>query len=171
MNKSKEKIKSAFIELIQYKNIDEITVVEIVKNAKINRSSFYVNYIDINDLVNSIREEMFNDLLSLYKDEAIKREHSYDYLKLFKHIKDNQIYYKTMFKLNFDFVDYCNLPADKDEAIKYLGTDKYIKYHIEFFKAGISSIIKKWLFDGCKESPEEIANIIKIEYKGKSNQI
>lgn len=37
-------------------------------------------------------------------------------------------------------------------------------YHIEFSKSGLNSIIKLWLINGCKESPEEIDSIIKSEY-------
>lgn len=165
---SQKRIEKAFIELIQNKEINEISITDLVKKAKLNRSTFYVNYIDIYDLADKIREKMFQDLLDLYKEEAIKQEHSYNYLKLFEHIKDNQIYYNTMFKLNFDFMNYYDNYLDKEDAIKYYGTTKNMDYHIEFFKAGISSIIKKWLSNGCKESPEEMIEIIKSEYKGKS---
>ena len=43
-----------------------------------------------------------------------------------------------------------------------------IDYHIEFFKAGLNAIILKWLNNGCIESPEEINEIIKTEYKQKN---
>lgn len=169
MNKksSKEKIESAFITLIQDKEINKIYITDIIKLAKVNRSTFYNHYQDIYDLANKIKENMYKDVLELYKEESIKKEHSYNYLKLFKHIKDNQLYYKTMFKLNFDFTNYYNFHLEKNEAIKYYGTTTNIDYHIEFFKAGISAIIKKWLFNDCIESPEEIVEIIHSEYKEK----
>lgn len=166
-----ERIESAFIELIQSKEINEITVTEIVKNAKVNRSTFYVNYVDIYDLADKIREKMYLNILDLYKEEAIKKEHSYNYLKLFEHIKDNQIYYKTLFKLNFDFSNYYDSSIEEKDALKYLGTTKNIEYHKEFFKAGMSTILKMWLNNGCKESPEEIVEILNIEYKGKITDI
>lgn len=170
MNKksSKEKIESAFITLLQYKDINKIYVTDIIKIAKVNRSTFYANYIDIYDLADKIKENMYKDVLELYKEESIKKEHSYDYLKLFKHIKDNKLYYKTMFKLNFDFTDYYDFHLENDEAIKYYGTTDNIDYHIEFFKAGISAVIKKWLLNDCKESPEEVTEIIHSEYKEKN---
>ena len=46
--------------------------------------------------------------------------------------------------------------------------NKFIDYHIEFFRAGLNAIIKKWLNNGCKETPEEINEIITSEYKNKS---
>lgn len=42
-----------------------------------------------------------------------------------------------------------------------------MEYHIEFFKAGMSAIIKKWLLNNYKESPEEMIEILDSEYKGK----
>ena len=165
---SKEKIKKTFTELLQTKEINEINITELVKKAGINRSTFYVNYIDIYDLADKIKEEMFTDLLELYKEEAIKKKHSYDYLKLFAHIKENQIYYRTMLKLNFDFMNYYDNHLEESDMIKYYGTTKNMDYHIEFFKAGMTAIIKKWLLNNCKESPEEMIEIINSEYKGKS---
>lgn len=163
-----EKIEKTFVEMLQKKELNEINVTDLVNNAKINRSTFYVNYIDIYDLADKLKEKMFNDVLKLYKEESIRKEHSYDYLKLFKHIKENQIYYKTLFKLNFDFMDYYDYHLEEKQAVKYYGTIDNMDYHIEFFKAGISAVIKKWLLNGCKETPEEISEIIKSEYKGKS---
>ena len=42
-----------------------------------------------------------------------------------------------------------------------------IKYHIEFFRNGLNAIIKLWLANGCKESPEEMAEVLKTEYRGR----
>ena len=165
---STEKIEKAFVEALQTKDLDEINVTDLVKEAHVNRSTFYVNYIDIYDLADKVKEKMYHDLLELYKEESIKQEHSYNYLKLFTHIKENQIYYKTMFKLNFDFMSYYNNHLEKKDMLKYYGTTKYMDYHIEFFKAGMSAIIKKWLLNDCKETPEEMIEIINSEYKGKS---
>lgn len=158
------RIETAFIELLQTKELNEINVTELVKKAEVNRSTFYVNYIDIYDLADQMKENMFKNLINLYQDESLKKEHSYNYLKLFYHIKDHQQYYKILFKLNFDFMNYYDFYFEEDEAIKYLGTTKHIDYHIEFFKAGISAIIKKWLSNNCQESPEQINQIIVSEY-------
>lgn len=111
---------------------------------------------------------MFIELSELYAEERIEHKHSYNYLKLFKHIKDNQIFYNTLFKLGFEYTKYSSDNGENEEAQKYLNTTEHIDYHIEFFKAGMNAIIKKWLKSGCKETPEEINNILLTEYKGKS---
>ena len=42
-----------------------------------------------------------------------------------------------------------------------------IKYHIEFFRNGLNAIIKLWLAGGCQESPKEMADVLKAEYRGR----
>ena len=159
---SQNRIEKSFIELLQTKEVKDISVSDISKLAGVNRSTFYANYIDIYDLVDSVKEKMINDFFNVYKDETKTETHSYDFLKLFNHIKNNQIFYKTFFKLNFDF-NWDRNYLD-DEMIKWFGTTKNKDYHITFFKAGLNAIIQKWLENGCAESPEEIESIIKNEY-------
>ena len=163
---TRDKISKVFINLLQNKEINEITVTDICKLAKINRSTFYVNYLDIYDLADKIGKDLEQDVLSLYQEERETNHNSNNFLKLFKHIKDNQIFYKTYFKLNMDK----NLITQEYDyhLSKELYNDKYIDYHMEFFKAGLNAIIKKWLDNGCKESPEEIEYILKSEYDKKT---
>ena len=160
-----EKVEKAFLELIQTKELNEICVTDLVKKAEINRSTFYANFLDIYDLADKVKEKMFFDYLDLFPEEKRKQQHSYNYLPLFCNIKENQIFYRTLFKLGFDFLQYYDKHLEEDEAFKYYGTNKNMDYHIEFFKAGITAIIKKWLNSGCVESPEEINDILISEYK------
>ena len=45
--------------------------------------------------------------------------------------------------------------------------DANLKYHIEFFRNGLNAIIKLWLAGGCQESPEEMAEVLRQEYRGR----
>ena len=170
---SQEKIEKIFIELIQTKSIKEISVTDICKKAHLNRSTFYANYLDVYDLADKIRKKLEIEVENLYQLEKNTSHNSNDFLKLFKHIKDNQIFYKTYFKLDTDN-SFSPIRPDYQydfNLAKSLYNDNFIDYHIEFFYAGINAIIKKWLENGCKESPEEMENILKAEYKDKNNII
>ena len=164
---TRDKISKAFITLLQTKEIDEIFVTDICKLAKINRSTFYVNYLDIYDLADQIGQELEREVSFLYQEEKDTNNNSNNFLKLFKHIKDNQIFYNTYFKLNME-QNFIIREYDYNLS-KELYNDKYIDYHMAFFKAGLNAIIKKWLNNGCKEAPEEIENILKSEYSNKNN--
>ena len=163
---SQNKIEKAFIELIQTRNVEEITVTDICNLTQLNRSTFYANYLDIYDLVDKIKIKIIEDFFNIYKDETANKYHSYDFLKLFQHIKENQLFYKIYFKLNLDLTDSVKY-IDPKEVDRFLTDSKNLDYHIEFFKAGLNAVIKKWLNSGCKESPKEIEDILKAEYAKK----
>lgn len=162
---SVEKIEHVFIELLQTKQLNQITVSDICKKAGLNRTTFYANYLDIYDLADKIKEHLESELESLYQDEFTNKFNSNDYLKLFRHIKENQLFYKTYFKLGYDN-NYKILLYDTEQAERYFN-NKYIDYHIEFFRQGLNAVVKKWLESGCAETPEEIAEIIQSEYQGR----
>ena len=162
---SVERIEKVFIELLQTKELDEISVSDICKRAGLNRTTFYANYTDIYGLADAIRDKLETEVSDLYKEEISQGFNSNDYLKLFRHIKENQIFYQTYFKLGYDN-KYKIIVYDTGLAQAFF-KDKFIEYHMEFFKAGITQIIKLWLKNGCKESPEEIFEVIKSEYQGR----
>lgn len=167
---SMKKIEQVFVELLQKHDIKDVSITNICKLAKINRSTFYANYIDIYDLMNKLKEHMISDFYELYKEEVETGYNSSNYLKLFYHIKENQVFYRTYFKLQLDNIDMELLPYDTDYAKKYYD-DKHIGYHMDFFKAGLTAIIKKWLDNNCDISPEELFEIVKSEYQNKPGTI
>ena len=158
---SQEKIEKVFLKLIQEKNVDEISVSTICELAKVNRSTFYANYIDIYDLVEKVKTKMADDFAEFQISNNSKHDHN-GYTNFFQNIKDNQIFFKTYFKLESISVTPATV-YNVDMAEKYY-KNKYIDYHIEFFRAGLNAIIKKWLNGCCKETPEEMAMILFKEY-------
>ena len=161
---SQEKIEKAFIELLQSNTLNNITVSDIIKHTGLNRSTFYANYIDIYDLADKTRKMLENDFSNLFSDYDYFNERT-GALKMFKHIKENQIFYKTYFKLCYDDKHLISIYDTKRAEIEHIDTN--INYHIEFFRNGLNAIIKLWLTNGCKESPEEMAQVLKQEYRGR----
>lgn len=160
---SQKKIKTAFIALLQKNELNKIKVTDICKLAGINRTTFYANYLDIYDLANTIQKNLETEVFNLYKEEREQRYNSNNFLKLFNHIKENQISYKAYFKLGSDR-KFKITKYDIHQAAKYYD-NQHIDYHIEFFRNGLNAIIKKWLQNDCKETPEEIFYILVSEYK------
>ena len=158
-----EKIEKAFIELLQTNELKEITVSDICKATGLNRSTFYANFLDIYDLADRLRDKLEKDFAEVFAEEDNREQ--FGAVKMFSHIKENQIFYKTYFKLGYDEKNQI-MVYDMKRAEKDFG-NKHIKYHIEFFRNGINAIIKLWLNGGCVESPEEMAEILKQEYRGR----
>lgn len=166
---SQEKFEKIFVEVIQNKEINEISVTDICQKAKLNRSTFYANYLDIYDLADKIREKLEMEVNNIYKEEKENNYNSNNFLKLFKNIKQNQIFYRTYFKLNMD--KNTKISQFDYNLAKIIYDDKHIEYHIDFFMAGFNAIVKRWLYNGCKETPEEMNEIIISEYKKKDINI
>ena len=163
---SMERIEKAFIELLQTRELNEITVSDICKRCELNRSTFYANYVDLYDLADKVRAHLEEEVNRLYETEIEQKFNSNDYLRLFCHIKENQLFYRTYFKLGYDnqfkLQDY-----DIQQAKRHFD-NQHIEYHVEFFRNGLNAIVKMWLAGGCKESPEEMDRIIRSEYQGRA---
>jgi len=161
---SQEKITRTFIELLQTNELKEITVSQIIKATGLNRSTFYANYIDLYDLADKTRAVLENEFTRLFSGYDTAHDHT-GALKMFTHIKENQLFYKTYFKLCYDdrfLITFFDQKRAEREHI-----DSNIRYHIEFFRNGLNAIIKLWLAGGCQESPEEMAEVLKQEYRGR----
>lgn len=143
---SMARITKVFLELVQEKEIGRISVTEICQKAGLNRATFYANYEDIYDLADKVMEDLSEQVNDIYRDELTVGYNSNDYAKLFRHIQQNQLFYRTCFKLgiaNRPIVQY-----DTDQARKFFH-NRDIPYHAEFFRAGLNRIIKMWLEGGC----------------------
>ena len=163
--KSQEQIECVFLQLIQKRDIDDISISLICQMAKLNRSTFYANYTDIYDLVEKVKKNMEVEFARFQLSNNAK-QNSDGYLKMFRYIRTNQLFFKTYFKLEEISM---NFPTQYHiEMAERYYDNKYIDYHIEFFRAGLNAVIKKWLNNGCRETPEEINEIIISEYKNKN---
>ena len=158
---TRESIEKIFIELLQTREISQITVSDICKITGYNRTTFYANYLDIYDLADKIRDKLEAEVNELYENELFYNCGN-DYLKLFQHIKENQIFYITYFKLGYDSKHTVDLGSISQNQIGCPAED--LDYHIEFHKAGLNAIIKKWLASGCDKSCETMVKIIQDEY-------
>ena len=77
MNKSESKyfntatkMDLALISLLKKKPFEFITVSEICKTAGVNRSTFYLHYETINDLLNETSRHLLNDFLSYFSTDT-----------------------------------------------------------------------------------------------------
>ncbi len=156
------KIEASLLNLLKEKEISEITVTDICTKTKINRSTFYSNFIDISELANALSLKIEEEIIATYK----KNYKTLDHLtNLFNHIYLNKDPYQTFYKLNknkrLNFKKWnINLSS------KYYD-DFFTDYHLEFFESGINGLIQKWLNSDLSLTPNEMSEIIKNEYKQK----
>ncbi len=165
--------------LLEQKDIEYITVKEICERAGVNRSTFYLHYESIDDLLKETLEYIINKFVTYFNKDAkefiekiniSKREDlilvNEEYLKPYlEFIKENKKVFITAFKN----------PVTMKSQEKYSSLEKYIfnpildkynipnykkKYVLQFYIHGIMSIIKEWTINDCQDELEDIITII-----------
>lgn len=165
---SKEQMFKALFELIQTKRLQDISVSELCKMAQVNRTTFYNHYDNVGALAQDARQSILNEYVHQF-DGNTDGYTPENLLIMFRHFYNNQIIYRTYFRLKPSYKELLDF-YDRDLARRYYPgqSENLMRYHAEFFAAGITAIIKKWLADGCKETPEEMTKIVVSEYSGKA---
>lgn len=96
--KTKNSIKHAFFKLLEEKkDISKINVTDLVQEASINRSTFYIHYSNINDVAVDIQESFFNEFIKNidYQDYNICID------SITSYFKENEVLFKKIGKTNF----------------------------------------------------------------------
>ena len=172
----------ALLILLEKKEFEFITVKEICEKAGVNRSTFYLHYESMEDLLIETIEmitkrfyQTFNneilDINNLNKDELflINDKYLIPYLNF---IKENKQIYKLIHKKPELFntkESFYKLYNDIFSKIldKYQVETNEQEYIFSFFSFGLVSIIQIWIENNCNDDINIIANIMKnlIGYK------
>lgn len=164
---TKKVIRDSLIDLLQSKEIHQITVTDICKKADINRGTFYTHYKDAFDLLQSIEDELFNIIIE-YIDETPVEEYANSLLlRVLELIVENKDLCKILFCKQKDNrilerilsvaskADFEKLCSNSSEFIK-----SNIDYFIRYSVGGCISIIQAWLENDLPQSPSELVKII-----------
>ena len=169
----------ALIYLLEKKDIEYITIKEICDKAGVNRSTFYLHYESINDLVNETMNyinrkfiDYFNEnskdfiekikSLPLKELKLVERKYLNPYLNF---IKDNKKIFKASFKnpmgmSAFDKYSHLKKYVLMPILERFNVPEKERNYLINFYINGIMAIIREWIDADCKDSIDDIEKII-----------
>ncbi len=166
------KMNAALIELLEEKEFQNITVLEICKKAEVNRSTFYAHYSNTSDLLEELHNNLTDkmnagfgeDIEELKKSSGlISRSHLVSYLEF---IKEHKNFFKTyMTNVNNsrrqEFYSLVNeivfFPILKKNNI----TDKTsAEYIARFYMLGLAEIIRTWVYNDCTDNIDLIADVI-----------
>ena len=195
MNKSESKyfntaikMDLALISLLKKKPFDYITVSEICEEAGVNRSTFYLHYETIGDLLAETTRYLLDDFLAYFSTDTksialnlmdcelsdlifICDKYLSPYLS---YVKDHKEIFGTallynqalgledVYKRMFD-----NIFNPILERFQYTPSNR--QYVMMYYLNGVNAIILEWLRNGCDKSIHEIAEIISICIYGKDN--
>lgn len=165
-NTSQEKIKNAFTELLYETSFENITVSQISRKAKINRGTFYINYLDKENFVNSLKVKIINDCQKILSDTNL--DSSVLIKKILRYLKNDYLFFKVASVSNqFDFdntlenflIDIVNrYPERTHNVIKNESIPD--KFSLKIYTSSTVGIIKLWLSEDCSDSIDNISDVI-----------
>lgn len=184
------KMDLALISLLKKKPFEYITISELCNEAGVNRSTFYLHYENIGDLLNETAKYLIDDFVSYFTAE--KNSFNFDFstrerdqlnfisdkylIPYLTYIKDNKEVFATLMSngksLGFDKTYermFENIFNPILERFNYPEEDR--KYVMMYYLNGINAINTVWLRNNCDRPVEDIANIIKSCIFGLNNEL
>ncbi len=186
MNKSESKyyntsllMNQALIELLNKKEYEFLTIKEICKKAGVNRSTFYLHYDNIDDLLQETIENLNKEFNSCFNNEdkdlqgKISGKQKEDLILItpkylmpyLSHVKQHKLVYQVSAKH----------PALMKSIEKYgylqnkvlypifdifkINKDEQ-KYLSAYYISGVYAIVNEWIKGGCKDSEDMICDLI-----------
>lgn len=188
MNKSESKyfataarMDEAFLELIEQKDFAYITVKEICEKAGVNRSTFYLHYETVGDLLAESAQYIIDQFVASMPHDTVdfleklpNRPLEELYLITPEYLTPYLTYIKEhhrIFKATVEQASALQMTVAYEKLNRYVLTpilkrfqvspdDQ--KYVMQFHIAGLMAIINEWLKDNCKDSIEHIVSVIQL---------
>ncbi|KOS62120.1 TetR/AcrR family transcriptional regulator [Lysinibacillus agricola] len=181
--KTRKEIRKALLSLMDEKDFEVITVLDITERANINRGTFYLHYIDKYDLLEKYEQELFEKLehvvLAYLKDDDTMSEFLHKRYPTIVHVfhclQEERELLSILLKTRgiFTFQDRVK------NAFIYMFrnytpskvTEHQFSYPVDFLalfgSATFISVIQYWLKSDMKQTPEQLAKMITdIIFKG-----
>lgn len=167
VRKTKAQLRAGLAKLMQKKSIKEITVKELVEEVDINRSTFYLHYTDIYHMLDSIEQELLEEITRVIDTRPIGlNENTFPFIAdIFSILEANREICTALMGPNGDsgFIYQIEeiIEANSMKALSacFSGSLKDLKYSYAFCLTGCIGLVKEWLLGGGTESPEHMARL------------
>ncbi|MFD1849591.1 TetR/AcrR family transcriptional regulator [Oceanobacillus bengalensis] len=158
----KESVKSL---LVESQNLQELTVQKVAAKAELNRATFYLHYLDMQDLLKHVVYDIFNDmsqkLSPLLQQESVDLDEQL--LSFLDYFYQNRKYLFVLFeerafqkKLHNFIVEFVQARRD----LRKITTEEAVSKDI--IASSILGILMWWIRDGKHYSSEYIAEQISV---------
>ena len=185
LNKSESKyyttaclMDEALILLLEKKEYSFITIKEICEKAGVNRSTFYLHYETIDDLLSECIEYVGNKINKKFSNKVINKQVIKDskledlllitpeyLLPYLEFLKENKAIYKiaysqpNVFKEQY-VVNHLHKNIFEPILNRFLVPKNEQKYIISFYLSGMGALMIEWIKNDCKEDIQTIINIL-----------
>lgn len=166
--KTRRQLKKGLAALMKEKSVNQITVKELVEEVDINRSTFYLHFKDIQDLLREIEENMEAQIKRAIEEHPIVsgNENAFYFIEdMFRVLDEEREISKALIDPNGDMGFIHRIERIIKENSRgtlekmFPGKKEDLKYFYAFCLSGCLGLVKVWLNEGEEKSPEEMAQM------------
>lgn len=166
--KTRRQLKKGLAALMKEKSVNQITVKELVEEVDINRSTFYLHFKDIQDLLREIEENMEAQIKRAIEEHPIVsgNENAFYFIEdMFRVLDEEREISKALIGPNGDMGFIHRIERIIKENSRgtlekmFPGKKEELKYFYAFCLSGCLGLVKVWLNEGEEKSPEEMAQM------------
>lgn len=166
--KTRRQLKKGLAALMKEKSVNQITVKELVEEVDINRSTFYLHFKDIQDLLRKIEENMEAQIKRAIEEHPIVsgNENAFYFIEdMFRVLDEEREISKALIGPNGDMGFIHRIERIIKENSRgtlekmFPGKKEDLKYFYAFCLSGCLGLVKVWLNEGEEKSPEEMAQM------------
>ncbi|MDM5247584.1 TetR/AcrR family transcriptional regulator [Lysinibacillus sp. G4S2] len=180
--KTKQALHNALLTLLSEKPLENITIAEICRVAKVNRGTFYLHYEQKEGLFEEYFQEIMEDLYNSYEEpyRAVttldKNQLDPNTIRIFHHIERFKMFYRIVFSKNVPLTYYYMLfdgihsLMKRDVTAHYQMHDEIsIDYYSAYQANAIIGLIIQWYRQDFEDSVstlnKQLAAILRIGEK------
>ena len=150
---TKDSIQEALVYLLSKKDIDDISVTEIVKKAGVSRTAYYRNYQSKEDILKDFSMNVFNLIFSQLDREDFAKDPKNWYRFIFTQIKNNARIVKLVVKARLYTAEEFLPQSD----LTMLSINE--QYQIFAMESALVNLIQKWVEEDFVLSVEEMTEL------------
>ncbi len=165
--RSRRLIRQAFVELLQEKPLEKITVTDIITRADINRGTFYAHYQDTRAVIEQIENEIIDKMLEFLGEFRYKNFFENPLpllLKISRYLEEDLEFYRVLInsngaeqfliKLKNIFVRHMETDTNIPEQVK---NSPAFRIRVHFFAGGLVNLYQVWFRGNLDVSLNEIS--------------
>lgn len=167
VRRTKKLLTQGLTQLMQQKQLKDITVRELADLVDINRGTFYLYYRDIFDMLEQIETELFdrfNQIITAHQEGRILTQTRPVFSDLFHFIAENQEMCRTLLSTNGDMKFLQRLSGIVEDRLRADWmthpdelTEAEFEYRYAFGVLGCMGLVRAWLENNCAEAADDMA--------------
>ena len=170
MAQAKEKIKRALIELLDEKDFEKISIQDIVRRARVGRSTYYYHYFEQREVLDDIFNDVFARFCEINKSEITTNTSIEEAGKglyrmtasMVDYLLANRDFLNTLFfggvarEFNLGYRRY----FEESYAAIHPNDDAYSRYLRDYLCAGQYHLLETLLKNGCEEDRRDMTDLL-----------